>query len=56
LVIKVPISEEEVEGMRRSMTLNGDVIGEVENFKYLESFIQKEGGFGIFVKHMIKWG
>jgi hypothetical protein len=26
---------QEVEGMRRPMTISGDVIGEVKNFKYL---------------------
>lgn len=29
----------EVDGTRRPMTINGDVIGEVERFKYLESFV-----------------
>jgi len=25
------------------MTISGDVIGKVENFKYLESFVQRAG-------------
>jgi hypothetical protein len=44
------------EGMRRPMTISGDVKGEFENFKYLGSFVQKGGVFGIDVKHRIKCG
>jgi hypothetical protein len=36
---------QEVEGMNRLMTMSRDVIGEVENYKYLGLFIQKNGGF-----------
>jgi hypothetical protein len=42
--------------MRRSVTISGDVIGEIENFKYLGSFIQKKVGFGMDVKHRIYFG
>jgi hypothetical protein len=31
---------QKVEGMRIPMTISGDVIGEVKNFKYLGSFLQ----------------
>jgi hypothetical protein len=37
-------------GMRRPMTISGDVICEFENFKYLGSFTQKDEGFGMDVK------
>jgi hypothetical protein len=40
--------------MRRPMTMSGDVIGEIENHKYLGSFVQKDGGFSIDIKHRIK--
>jgi len=36
------------------MTINGDVISVVENFKYLESFVQRDGDFVVDVKHRIK--
>jgi hypothetical protein len=37
------------------MTINGDVIGEIENFKrYLVSFVQKDGDFSMDVKHKIE--
>jgi len=36
------------------MTLSGDVIGEVESFKSLGSFVQKNGAFMVDVKHRIK--
>lgn len=31
--------------MESVITISGDTVGEVENFKYLESFVQKNGGF-----------
>jgi hypothetical protein len=34
---------QEVEGMRRPMTISGDAIGEVENFNDIGSFVQKDG-------------
>jgi len=34
---------QEVDGTRRAMTKRGDVIGEVESFKYLGSFVQRDG-------------
>jgi hypothetical protein len=37
------------------MTIRGNVIGEDENFKYLGSFVQKYGGFGMCVKQRIKY-
>jgi hypothetical protein len=40
--------------MRRPMTISGDVIDETENFKYLGSFVQNNGGFYMDVKHMIE--
>jgi len=44
------------DGMWRVVTINGYVIGEVESFKYLRSFVQRGGGFVVDVKHRIKWG
>jgi hypothetical protein len=38
--------------MRRPMKINGNV----GDFKYLGSFVQKGGGFGMDVKHRIKCG
>lgn len=35
------------------MTINGDEMDEVENFKYLVSFVQRDGGFGVDEKHRI---
>jgi hypothetical protein len=40
--------------MRRPMTISDDVIGEVDSFKYLGSFVEKDGGFGMDVKHRMK--
>lgn len=39
---------------KRVMTISENTIGEVEIFKYLESFVQKNGGFDEQVKHRIK--
>jgi hypothetical protein len=41
---------QKVKDMRRPMTINGDVIDEVENFKYSVSFVQKDKGFSMYVK------
>jgi hypothetical protein len=41
--------------MRIPMAIIGDVIGKAENFKYLGTFMQKDKGFGMDVKHRIKW-
>jgi hypothetical protein len=38
---------QEVKGMKKPMTIIGDVIREVENFKYLVSFVQKDRGRGV---------
>jgi len=38
------------------MTISGDVIGEVQRFKHLGYFIQRDGGFGMNIKHRIKCG
>jgi hypothetical protein len=35
--------------VKRSIIISGDVIGEVENFKYLGSFVQENGNFGLDV-------
>jgi hypothetical protein len=43
------------EGIRRPITINGYVIGEDKNLKYLGSFVQKDGNFGMDVKHKIEW-
>jgi hypothetical protein len=40
--------------MRKPMTISSNVIGEVENLKYLDPFVYKERGFGMDVKHRIK--
>jgi len=37
------IRDQEVEGMRRPKTIGGDVKGEIDSFKYLGSFVQKNG-------------
>jgi len=36
------------------MTISGDIIGELEKFKYLGSFIQRDRGFVVDVKYRIK--
>jgi len=46
--------DQEVDRIRRPITVSDDVIGEVENLKYFESLVQKAGGFGTDVKHRIK--
>jgi len=33
-----------------------DVISEGESFKYLGSFVQRDGGFGMGLKHRNKYG
>jgi len=38
------------------MTIDGDEIKEVECFKYLKSFVQKNRGFDKDVKHRIRCG
>jgi hypothetical protein len=42
--------------MRIPITIIGDVIGEVENFKYFGSILLMGGSFGMDVKHRIKYG
>ena len=44
---------QEVDVIRRPMAI---ISNDVENFKYLGSFVQKGGVFGIDVKHRIKCG
>jgi len=46
---------------RRAMTTSGDVTGKIESFKYLGTFVQRNGGFKMDVKYKIncswmKWG
>jgi len=48
--------DQEVGDATRSTTISSDVIGEVANFKYLESFVQKDRDFVVDVKHKIKYG
>jgi len=48
--------DQEVDRMRRAMTISGDVIGEFESFKYLGSFVQRDRGFGMDVKLRVKCG
>lgn len=36
------------------MSLSGDEVGKVENFKYLGSVLQKNGGFEEHMQHMTK--
>lgn len=38
------------------MTISSDIIGEVKSFKYLGSFVQKDGGFDEDVKYRVKFG
>jgi len=38
------------------MAISGDVIGKVESFKYLGSFVQKDSGFKMEVKQRIESG
>jgi hypothetical protein len=38
------------------MTISGDVVDVVENFKYSGSFEQEDGGFDMDVKHRIRCG
>jgi len=38
------------------MTMSGNKVSEVESFKYLGFFVQKNGGFDEDVKHGIKCG
>jgi len=42
--------------MRRAMTISCDVIGEIESFKYLGSFVKRDEGFEMDLKHRIKCG
>jgi hypothetical protein len=42
--------------MRRLVTISGNVIGEVNIYKYLGSFVQKDEVFGVNVKHRINCG
>jgi len=42
--------DQEVEGMRRPMTICGNVKDEVDSFKYLGMFVQNDVGFGMDVK------
>jgi len=35
--------------MKRTMTTSGNVIGEVERFKYFGTFVQRDMGFGMDV-------
>jgi len=37
------------------MTVNGDEVRKIKRFKYLRSFIQKNGGFDKDVKHGIRY-
>jgi len=41
---------EQVDKTRSVMTISGDEVIEVESFKYLGSFVQKNGGFQLDVK------
>lgn len=36
---------QEVDRTRREMTICGDVIRKIENFRYLGSYVQNNGGF-----------
>lgn len=47
--------DQEVEGMRRLMTIVADVIGEVDSFKCLGLLVQNDG-IGIDVKYRIICG
>jgi hypothetical protein len=47
---------EQVDGTRSAMTISGVEVSEVESFKYLGSFVQKNGGLDEDVKHRIKCG
>jgi hypothetical protein len=38
------------------MTISSDMLGEVENFKYLGSFVQKDWGYGMDIEQRIKCG
>lgn len=42
--------------MRRVIAVSGDVINKVENYKYLGSYVQRDGGFFRDEKHKIKCG
>jgi len=44
--------DQEVDGMR--IGISGDVTGEVERFKYLGAFVQRDGGFVVNVKNKTK--
>jgi len=44
---------QEIDGAKRATTISCDVIGEVERFKYLGFFVQKDGNFVMNVKHRI---
>lgn len=45
-----------VDGTKREIIISEDVVSEVENLKYLESFIQKEDDFDEDVEHRIMCG
>lgn len=40
--------------MKRAMTIIGNIIGDVDSFKYLRSFIKRDGCFFVDIKHWIK--
>jgi hypothetical protein len=44
---------QDIEGMKRPMKISGNVMVKIEGFKYLKSFIQKDGSFGMDVIHRI---
>lgn len=48
--------DKKVDGTKKTMTISGVVIGKVESFKYLRYFVQRYGGFEMFVKYRIKCG
>lgn len=42
-----------VDGTKLAMTISDDVKGEVKSFKYYGSFVQRDEGFDVNVKHRI---
>lgn len=43
-----------IDGIKKVIKIRGDTIGEIKSFKYLELFVQKNGGFDENVKCKIK--
>jgi len=46
--------DQEVDETRKTMTISNEGIGEIVSFRYVGSFVQRDGGFMVDVKCRIK--